>query len=827
MSYWAKLILPALHYRRLEATAAMAGYDHVGIEAKWRERWASSGIYEPDVHNAKRPFYNLMMFPYPSAEGLHVGNVRTFTGVDVHARFKTMQGYDVFEPFGYDAFGIHSENFALKQNVHPMTLIPNNIARFREQIKAAGLAIAWRHEVDTTDPQYYRWTQWLFVQLYKQGLAEKRVAPVNWCPSCKTVLADEQVVGGKCERCSSEITHRDLAQWFFKITNYAERLLKNLEWIDWAEVIKTAQRNWIGRSEGLETSFPVEGSDESLTFFTTRPDTIFGVTFMVLAPEHPLVREITTDEQRAAVERYCTEALRKTAVDRQAMERSGVFTGAYARNPLSGERVPIWVADYVLMTVGAGAIMAVPAHDTRDFEFAKRFDLPIKLVVAPPNWSGGELAEAYTGAGALVGSGEFDGMESAAASEAIIARLENEGTGEQRVTYRLRDWLISRQRYWGTPIPIIYCDNCGTLPVPEDQLPVVLPFVEEFRPTGTDQAPLAAVESFVKTDCPSCGREARRETDVCDTFLDSSWYFLRYPSTEFDDRPFDAELTKKWLPVHMYIGGKEHSVLHLLYSRFITMALHDMGHIEFDEPFQRFRPNGLLVLRGGKMSKSKGNVVTPDEYYVSHGADTLRTYLMFSGPFDQGGEFSDQGIGGAARFLKRVWEFVQSYRRQEAANGEFPAEAQQAMHRTIKKVTNDIGELKFNTAVAALMEYSNQLQRRPAFHGEEIRTLLLLLAPLAPYMTEELWEQIGGEYSIHQATWPEADDALAQASEVSIAVQINGKTRDVLQVEAGSDEAAVVAQAEQSERIQRHLGGKAVAKTIYVPDRLLNFVTRG
>jgi len=803
----------------------MSRYDHQAIETKWRERWAETGIYETDVHNAQRPFYNLMMFPYPSAEGLHVGNVFTFTGVDIHARFKAMQGYDVFEPFGYDAFGIHSENFALKQNVHPMTLIPSNIVRFREQMKHAGIRIAWRHEVDTTDPKYYRWTQWLFVQLFKHGLAEKRLAPVNWCPSCKTVLADEQVIGGKCERCSTEITHRDLEQWFLKITSYAEQLLKNLEWIDWAEVIKTAQRNWIGRSEGLETSFPVEGSDEAITFFTTRPDTIFGVTFMVLAPEHPLVSKITTGEQRAAVQQYAAEAMRKTAVDRQAMQRTGVFTGAYAVNPLNGERVPIWVGDYVLRTVGTGAIMAVPAHDARDFDFAHRFGLPVKVVVAPPGWSGGPLSEASTEPGVLVNSGEFDGMESGAAFEAIIGRLEREGNGRRRVTYRLRDWLISRQRYWGTPIPIVYCDKCGTLPVPDEQLPVELPYVEEFRPTGTDRSPLAAVESFVKTTCPTCAGEARRETDVCDTFLDSSWYYLRYPSTEYDDRAFDPELTKKWLPVHMYIGGKEHSVLHLLYSRFITMALHDMGYLGFKEPFLKFRPNGLLILSGAKISKSRGNVVTPDEYFESHGADTLRTYLMFTGPFDQGGDFTDQGIGGAYRFLNRVWDRVQRYRRQESADGEFPLEAQQAMHRTIQKVTNDIGELRYNTAVAALMEYSNGLQRRPALHGDEVRTLLLLLAPFAPYVTEELWEQLGGPYSVHQQAWPQADEALAQPREVAVAVQIDGRTRDVIQVEAGSVEDAVVERARQSPRVQRHLDGKVIVKTIYVADRLLNFVT--
>ncbi len=805
----------------------MARYEPTTIEAKWRERWASSGIYETDVHKAEQPFYNLMMFPYPSAEGLHIGNVYAFTGADIYGRFMSMQGYDVFEPFGFDAFGMHSENFAIKQNIHPMQLVPENVNRFRQQMVDLGDRIAWSHEVDTTDPVYYRWTQWIFVQLFKHGLAEKQLAPVNWCPSCKTVLADEQVIGGRCERCSAEITQRDLEQWVFKITKYADRLLDNLDGLDWSEVIKTAQRNWIGRSEGLEMTFPVERREESITFFTTRPDTIFGVTFMVLAPEHPLVETITTTDQRSDVERYVAEALRKTAVDRQAMERTGVFTGSYATNPLNGDRVPIWVADYVLITVGTGAIMGVPAHDSRDFDFARRSNLPIKVVVAPSGWSGEELAEAYTGPGVLVGSGEFDGMECEAAAEAIIEKLEREGSGQRKTTYRLRDWFISRQRYWGTPIPIIYCGSCGTLPVPEEDLPVILPHVEEFRPTGTDKSPLASVGAFAETSCPSCGGAARRETDVCDNFLDSAWYFLRYPSTEYDDRPFDPKLTKRWLPVSTYIGGKEHAVLHLLYSRFITMALHDMGFLEFEEPYERFRAHGLLILHGGKMSKSKGNVVTPDEYFGTRGADTLRTYLMFSGPFEQGGEFSDQGIGGVYRFLNRVWELVQRYRSQDSDGPEFPAEAEHAMHRTIKRVTRDIGELKYNTAIAALMEYSNGLQRRPVLDAAEVRTLLLLLAPFAPYVTEELWEQIGGPYSIHSASWPELDEALARAEEVAVAVQVDGRTRDVIQVEAGSDEASVVERAKESSRVQRHLEGKDLLRTIYVPNRLLNFVTTG
>ncbi len=803
----------------------MTRYDPQAVEAKWRDHWAETGIYEIDVRAVERPFFNLMMFPYPSAEGLHIGNVFAFTGVDIFGRFTAMQGHDVFEPFGYDAFGIHSENFALKQNTHPMTLIPSNISNFRGQMKQLGMRIDWGHEVDTTDPAYYRWTQWLFLQLFKQGLAEKRSAPVNWCPSCKTVLADEQVIDGRCERCSTEITHRDLEQWFLKITDYTERLLENLDSIDWSPIVKTAQRNWIGRSEGLETSFAVEGTSETLTFFTTRPDTIFGVTFMVLAPEHTLVSQITALEQKDAVDSYVSSAMAKTAIDRQQMERTGVFTGAYATNPLNAERIPIWIGDYVLSTVGTGAIMAVPAHDTRDFDFARKFGLPIKVVVAPPDWSGDDFEEAYTEQGTIVNSGEFNGMASDEASEAIVKKLERDGTGEHKVTYRLRDWLISRQRYWGPPIPIIHCPDCGPVAVPEDQLPVELPYVEEFRPTGTAESPLALVESFVNTTCPECGKNAKRETDVSDTFLDSSWYFLRYPSTSFDDRPFDAELTKKWLPVSNYIGGKEHSVLHLLYSRFITMALHDMGHLPFEEPYERFRAHGVLILEGAKISKSRGNVVNPDDYVASHGADTLRTYLMFSGRYDEGGDFSDKGIEGVYRFLHRAWDLVDRYRRQDG-EPELPEEAERLRHRVIRKVTLDVAGLKFNTAIAALMEFSNELQRRPALHATEVRTLLLLLAPFAPYVTEDLWEQIGGEYSIHQQAWPAYDDELAMLLEVEVAVQINGKTRDVINAAAGSDEDVVVELAKQSERVQRYLGERPVVKTIFVPDRLVNFVIK-
>jgi leucyl-tRNA synthetase len=547
---------------------------------------------------------------------------------------------------------------------------------------------------------------------------------------------------------------------------------------------------------------------------------------MVLAPEHPLVQMLTTPDQRDSVERYVREALAKTAVDRQAQERTGVFTGSYAINPLSGERVPVWIGDYVLITYGTGAIMAVPAHDERDFDFAKRYSLPIKVVVSPPGWSGGERSQAYTGHGTLTASGQFDGMESDAAARAIISHLEGKGAGSRKVTYKLRDWLISRQRYWGTPIPIVHCSSCGPVAVPEDQLPVELPYVEDFRPTGTEKAPLANVDAFVNTTCPQCGEPAQRETDVCDTFLDSSWYFLRYPSTEFDDRPFDEARTRQWLPVTNYIGGKEHSVLHLLYSRFVTMALHDMGFLEFEEPFERFRGHGLLILRGAKISKSRGNIVNPDDYFESHGADTLRAYLMFSGRYEEGGDFSDQGIEGVSRFLYRVWDLVQRFKEANGPGDEFPIDAQRSMHRTIRKVGEDIGDLKFNTAVAALMEYANELQRRDRLTHEETRTLLLLLAPLCPFVTEELWEQVGGEFSIHQQPWPQFDQHLAKAQEVTVAVQIDGKTRDTFSIEAGATQEEVLKRARALPRVERHLDGQSVTRAIFVQDRLVNFVTK-
>ncbi|HXH62764.1 MAG TPA: leucine--tRNA ligase, partial [Gemmatimonadales bacterium] len=626
-------------------------YDPAVIEPAWQLRWSERHTNEPDIDRPRRPFYNLMMFPYPSAEGLHVGNMFAFTGADIYGRFKRLQGYTVFEPMGFDAFGIHSENYALTVGTHPARLIPKNIDAFRRQLRRLGAMFDWRHELSTTDPGYYKWTQWLFLQLYKAGLAYKKRAAVNWCPKDKTVLANEQVINGRCERCDSVVEQRFLDQWFFKITDFAERLLANLDTLDWSESTRTLQRNWIGKSEGAELAFETPAG-QRIIVFTTRPDTLFGATYLVLAPEHPLVEALTTNEQRAAVREYQRAVQAKDIVSRKVGDKtkSGVFLGSYARNPASGEAIPIWIADYVLMDYGTGAIMAVPAHDKRDHEFATQFHLPIRQVVRAP----GELP-IVTEDGTLMASPPFDGLSCAEGARKIVEWLAGRGLATPRVQYRIHDWCISRQRYWGPPIPIIYCDQCGPVPVPEKDLPVILPAIEDFRPDDTGVSPLARHKEWYFVPCPTCGREGRRETDVSDTFLDSAWYFLRYPSTDLAERPFDAGRTKTWLPVNIYIGGNEHAVLHLLYSRFTTMALKDLGLLPFEEPFPKFRAHGMIIKDGAKMSKSRGNVVVPDAYIQRWGADTFRMYLMFLGPFQEGGDFRDEGITGIRRFLDKVW----------------------------------------------------------------------------------------------------------------------------------------------------------------------------
>ncbi|MCC7002197.1 MAG: leucine--tRNA ligase [Gemmatimonadaceae bacterium] len=817
------------------------GYDPSAVESRWRQRWAERGTHRTDLARGKDPFYALMMFPYPSAEGLHVGNLFAFTGCDIYARFQRLQGHTVFEPLGYDAFGIHSENFALKVGKHPMQLIPSNIANFRRQLDRAGLMVDWAQSVDTTDPAYYKWTQWVFLQLYKQGLAYKKAAAVNWCPSCKTVLANEQVEGGHCERCGTLVEQRFLEQWFFKISEYSPRLLKNLETLDWSETTKQAQRNWIGRSEGARLRFRVldpltdAGSaavsvttelkmdTAEVEVFTTRPDTIFGATYLVLAPEHPLIDTITTPTQQSAVDAYRARASKQDLVTRKtSKEKTGEFTGAYAANPATGELIPIWIADYVLMEYGTGAIMAVPGHDERDFEFATAFDLPIVRVVAGEGQTARTPFDgaAYVGDGVMVNSEEFDGMPVAEAKKVITEWLESKRAGKSVTNYRLHDWCISRQRYWGPPIPIIYCDSCGTVPVPESQLPVVLPNIPDFKPDDSGISPLARHEEWYRVPCPSCGKKARRETDVSDTFLDSAWYFLRYPSVGRDDVAFDAATTKKWLPVTTYIGGNEHAVLHLLYSRFITMVLHDMKLLDFEEPFTKFRAHGLIIREGAKMSKSKGNVVNPDEYIDAWGADSFRTYLMFLGPFEEGGDFRDSGISGVKRFLDRLWASV----RDCTSEGTPDPEVMRKLHATIKKVGEDIPALSYNTAIAAMMEYMNTLRKgERAAHRAEVEPLVPMVAPFAPHITEELWEMLGHTTSVMDAAWPTFDASMLVSDTIELVVQVGGKTRGKLVVPKTitQDEAFAAAKAEPS--IGKFITGEP-KKVILVPGRLLNVV---
>ncbi|MEQ1856643.1 MAG: leucine--tRNA ligase [Longimicrobiales bacterium] len=808
------------------------GYDPSAVEAKWQRRWEERGTNRftlEELRSAEDPYYNLMMFPYPSAEGLHVGNIYAFTGADVHGRYHRLRGKTVFEPMGFDAFGIHSENFALKVGKHPMDLIPSNVANFTRQLRRIGGMFDWNHAVDTTHPDYYKWTQWVFVQLFKAGLAERKEAPVNWCPSCMTVLANEQVIGGECERCGTAVEQRRIAQWFFKITKYAERLLDNLSRIDWSEKTKKAQVNWIGRSEGARLRFPVvddKGRETGTTIevYTTRPDTVFGATYMVLSPEHPLVDKVTNPGLSAPVYAYRDKARQKDLVARQKVDKTktGVSTGGYVRNPATGKAIPIWIADYVLMGYGTGAIMAVPGHDQRDFDFAKQFELPIVRVVAGAGTDATTpLDEAYVGPGTLVNSGRFDGTDVSDSVRVLTAWAAEQGWGEGQVNFRLHDWCISRQRYWGPPIPIIHCDACGAVPVPDRDLPVVLPRVENFRPDDSGVSPLARVESWYRTECPTCGKAARRETDVSDTFLDSAWYFLRYPSTDFDDRPFDAGITKKWLPVDSYIGGHEHAVLHLLYSRFVTMALHDLGHLDFDEPYHVFRAHGLIISEGAKMSKSKGNVIVPDPVIEEYGADTLRTYLMFLGPFEEGGDYRQEGIQGPYGFLHRLWETVLS-----AKDGAADPAVERKVHQTIRQVTEQIPTLQYNTAVAALMECLNVVRAGGrAVARTEIEPLVPMLAPFAPHIAEELWERLGHGGSIFDgANWPSYDPAKATETSVTIAVQVNGKLRGSITVAKGAAEADVVATARADQNVARHLEGTNERKVIYVKERLVNFV---
>lgn len=817
------------------------GYDPAAIEPKWRQMWKDAAIYKVEDDSDKPNWMSLTMYPYPSGV-LHVGHWYAFSAPDVFARSKRMRGFNVMYPMGFDAFGLPAENAAIKNNIHPSKWTYENIDTMIHEFDLMGAMIDWDRKVVTCDPDYYHWNQWLFLKMYEKGLAYKSGGAVWWCPKDQTVLANEQVIEGNiCERCGSEVYKRDLDQWYYRITEYAEQLLGGLDTVDWPERVKSMQRNWIGRSEGARLTFELENG-ESLDVFTTRPDTVFGATFMVLAPEHPFVKEITTDEQREAIDAYVLEARTKTEIERQSTEegkkKSGVFTGAYAINPVNDARIPVWIADYVLMTYGTGAIMAVPSGDERDFEFARQFNLPIIPTVQPEDGEpldGATMTAPYTGDGTIVNSGQFDGMKQSEALPRMIEWLDEQGRAKAEVSWRLRDWLISRQRYWGTPIPIVYCDDCGTVPVPEDQLPVKLPLDAEFTPTG--QSPLITHEEFVNTTCPSCGKAARRETDTMDTFMDSSWYWFRYASPDFDKGPFDIDKAAKWNPVDLYCGGIEHAILHLLYARFITRVIRDLGLTNVSEPFTRLRNQGMILSEDGrKMSKSRGAQIGPTDLVDAHGADALRLHLMFLGPWEQGGPWNDRGITGMERFIRRAF-LVVSELGTTPAGDHAPAADEEAlvalMHRTIKRVTDDIDSFSFNTMVAAKIEFVNELMKlketsivtSPAWR-QAVETLVLLMAPSTPYVAEEMWEMLGNGFSVHQQDWPIYDPALAVESTIEIPVQINGKVRDRIEVSSTATPEEQAAVAKASEKIASLLEGKQIVKEISVPGRMVNLVVK-
>ncbi len=805
------------------------------IEPKWQKRWEEDGLYATEEDPSRPKWYFLTMLPYTSGD-IHIGHWYAMAPSDVKARWYRMKGYNVFFPIGFDAFGLPAENAAIQRGIHPKEWTYKNIARMRKQLKSMGAMWAWDREAITSDPEYYRWSQWIFLQFYKQGLAYRAYAPVDWWPSCNTTLAREQVWGEDrhCERCGTPVIKKDLEQWFLKITDYTEELL-DFSGIDWPERVRGMQENWSGRSEGADIVFQSEEGDE-IVVFTTRPDTLYGATFMVLAPEHPLVEKLTTPEQRKEVGEYIQWARRQTEIDRLTVERekSGVFIGAYARHPLAQERLPIYIADYVLMTYGTGAIMGVPAHDERDFAFAKKYDIPIPVVIAPYGWQGEELEEAYLDQGMMVNSGPFNGMPSEEGKRAVTELLKSKGLGDFAVSYRLRDWLISRQRYWGAPIPIVYCPECGIVPVPEEDLPILLPDDAEFLPTG--ESPLKYHEQFRHTTCPQCEGPGERETDTMDTFICSSWYQYRYLSPHYQEGPFDPEVSKYWLPVDQYTGGIEHATMHLLYTRFFTKVMRDMGLVDFDEPMLRLYNQGIILGPDGyRMSKSRGNVVEPDEQVARYGADTFRASLMFMRPWNEGGPWDPQGIEGIHRFLSRVWSLVSE--EPPAIQGEATpdqiAQLRRQTHQTIRKVTQDMESFSFNTMIAALMEYNNYLikaKETPVVKSEAwqeaIESLLLLLAPSCPHIAEELWARTGRPYSIHQQAWPQWDEALAAEELFTLVIQVDGKVRDKTEASVTISEEEAKKLALASTGIKRHTAGKEIKKVIYVPGRLVNIVTQ-
>lgn len=821
-------------------------YDFKTIEEKWQKKWEADHAFKTTEDTSKPKYYALEMFPYPSGN-LHMGHVRNYSIGDVVARYKKMQGFNVLHPMGWDSFGLPAENAAIKHGTPPAEWTWKNIDNMRTQLKRLGFAIDWDREVATAKEEYYKFTQWMFLQLFKNGLAYKKKSFVNWCPSCQTVLANEQVVNGKCERCKSEVGKRDLEQWFFSITKYADRLLKDIDKLGgWPDKVKSMQTNWIGKSEGAELKFRLDGSDEELTVFTTRPDTVYGVSYMVIAPEHPIVESLISGRPEEAA---CREFIKKVHGMSEIMrsstdtEKEGVFTGRYVINPLNGKKVPLYLANYVFLDYGTGIVMGVPAHDQRDFDFAKKYNLPIEIVVQPEgqNMKGEDLTEAFAAEGIMENSGEFDGMNNREALKKIIDYVEEKGIGERKVNFRLRDWLISRQRYWGSPIPVVYCEKCGTVPIPESELPVRLP--ENVKFTGQGKSPLSECEEFMNTTCPKCGGHARRESDTMDTFVCSSWYYLRYCDPHNDKMPFSKDKVDYWMNVDQYIGGVEHAILHLLYARFFTKVLYDLGYLSCEEPFENLLTQGMVLKDGSKMSKSVGNVVSPDEIVAKYGADTARLFILFAAPPERDLDWNDTAVEGAYKFLNRVWRAVDELKPfmsdEKVVSASLNAEEKKlrfAVNASIKKVTEDFERFSFNTAISSIMEMVNELYRykdatapesysKPLI-GEALRSLIVLLSPIVPHITQEMWESIGNNTALFDTPWPSFDESALVVSEVEIVVQINGKIRDKMTVSADLGREQMEEIAKTSDKVKALIGDKQIVKVIAVPKKLINIVVK-